>query len=543
MKIYLIIIYIFVFGLLEANCQEVKFDKRLYREHLQFLANDLFEGRGIGSRGAELAAKYLASEFSEIGLSPIGHNGTFYQHIPMHSTKTLPNTELKIFEENTFHELEYEKDFLIYKTGEQAYLPNYIELVFAGYGIIAPEYDYNDYLSIDVGGKIVVLLEGEPSSDDPDYFKGVQPTVHSHIQSKHIIATSRGAIGCMIVPRLIESKYSNWDKIKNDFLFDDVTLAYSLTTNLCLIINQEKAGLLFNNSEMTLEEVYYAAMDNKIYSFPLSTKLTFKGSFKRKDFISANISGIIYGSDPNLKSSYVLVSAHYDHLGIGPAINGDSIYNGLTDNAMGVASLIEIARAISNMPISPKRSIVFLLTTGEEKGLLGSTYYTDNPLIPLYRTVANVNIDGIAFIDNFNSLVAVGAEYSTIAHFLLPILSENSCYLSQIPGNFIQSESFYFSDQYAFARAGIPSILIADGPDYVNLSSEESIEKLINYAGNIYHTPFDDLNLQIDLNAAIKHTRITHQFILNLANSIDIPKWRPDAPFLIEQLRTAAEKR
>ncbi len=271
--------------------------------------------------------------------------------------------------------------------------------------------------------------------------------------------------------------------------------------------------------------------------------MSFKGKFKERDFLSPNIIGIIKGNDKELNNSYLIITAHYDHLGIGKPVKGDSIYNGASDNAMGDAGLLEIARIMEQNKSKISRSIIFILLTGEEKGLLGSTYYTDNPVVPIYKTVANINIDGLAFYDKFKSVIGVGSNYSTLKDFLKKSTDKLNLKLTGIPYEFEGGESFFMSDQIAFAMAGIPSILIAEGPDYIHHSKDESINMLINYSKNIYHSPQDDLSQVINLDAVVEHLKVILSMCFDLCNSDKVPEWNQGSPFLYARLKAKAEKR
>jgi hypothetical protein len=515
------------------------FSKEALQRHIQFLGSDLFEGRGTGTMGGNLAAKYLALEFDKLKLLPPGSNETYYQYVPMHGSISLPESKLNVSDGQGTVPLVTGKDYLLYKGGEQTFIPAPVQLVFAGYGIVAPEFDYNDYQSLNAEGKIVVVLEGEPGSDDPEYFAGNKPTIYSYPESKQRIAISRGARGCLIIP----SPFINWDEQIKNFSFEDVTLAYSVTGNLSILLNPAVAGVLFKDSQYSYDEVCRMNAQNRIISFPLKTSLTFNGEFKERDFVSPNIAGIIEGSDPELKNTYIIISAHYDHLGIGPADKGDSIYNGVFDNAIGSAALLELAKAFSSLPVAPKRSILFLLLTGEEKGLLGSTYYVENPLIPLYKTIANVNIDGIALFDRFKSIIGIGSEYSDLNDYLSETAAENHVGITDIPSQFVDYESFSKSDQMEFALAGIPSILVSEGIDYEHISKEEGLKEFINYSKNIYHTPFDDLNQPMNFDAAVQHLNILYDLCYMLLQSEKVPEWYPGVPFINARLRSQAEKK
>ena len=283
--------------------------------------------------------------------------------------------------------------------------------------------------------------------------------------------------------------------------------------------------------------------EKKIVSFPLRTELTFKGEYTQRDFLSQNIAGMVEGSDSELKDNYIIISAHYDHLGIGPPVNGDSVYNGALDNAIGVSVLLELAKSFSELNTSPKMSIIFLALTGEEKGLLGSQYYTDNPLVPLYKTVANINIDGIAFFRDFESIVGIGSEYSTLDSYLKETAIHLDLTVENVPPEFNQSEAFNQSDQVSFAVAGIPSILVLEGLKNKNKSREEVLNTFIDYIVNRYHSPQDDLNQNIDYVAGAQHAEVLFDLARNIANSEESPEWNSGSPYINERLRSIAEKK
>ena len=538
----LLCFYFCILNLTAAQTNNI-FSINSFKKNIEVLGSDLFEGRGTGSTGGYLAANYLAQEFAKLNLKPAGNNGTFYQYIPFHASTALKSSNLILYSNNEQTKLELNEDYLLYKSGDQTFIPTPLELVFAGYGIIAPEFDYNDYLSIETQGKIVVMLEGEPASDNHLYFDGDLPTVYTYPESKIRIAISRGAAGAIIIPNPLSNKFYDWNNYRRQFAFEDLTLAYSVTGNLGMLMNPKTAEKLFYNSDYTLNEIFKLTNENKILSFPLSSKISFKGEFKRRDFVAPNIIGMIEGSDPELKKEYVIVSAHYDHLGIGPAVNGDSIYNGVFDNAAGVSALLEIASSISKLKTAPKRSIIFLLVTAEEKGLLGSIYYTDHPAVPLYKTIANINIDGIASFDTFKSVIGIGSRYSTLQNILETSAGKQNLTVVPIPAIFKQTEAFNRSDQIAFANAGIPSVLVLEAPYFKNLSEEEGFQKIIKYEENIYHSPFDDLSQPISYDAAAQHINFLYQFIIDAANTNDAPEWNFGSPFINARLRSIAEKR
>ncbi len=514
-----------------------------FKRHLKFLGSDLFEGRGTGSTGANLSAKYLAEELSSLNLIPIGYNDTYYQYIPMHASMPLPGSEFKFYFDGDENEIIYGEDYFMLNSGEQTYLPLPTSMIFAGYGIVAPEFDYNDYIDLDVKGKIVVMLTGEPYSEDDNWFAGKTNTIYSFFDAKEKLALARGAAGIILLPAPDDKRYQNLDIVKKSFGFEDVKLAYSVTSKFSVLMPGQWGMNMFLGTNYTKEDINKMHFQNKMHSFELKGKISFNGLFKERDFVSSNIVGMIRGSDYSLRDEYVLLSAHYDHLGIAEAVNGDSIYNGVMDNAIGCAALIELARAFSQLNPTPKRSIIFMLVTGEEKGLLGSKYYIDHPLRPLYKTVANLNIDGLAFIDKFNSIVLVGEELSNLKEFAEPALKSMGLTISTAPEEFETNDNFTRSDQVAFASAGIPAMLTMDGLDYRKISKNEAVALLYNYGQNKYHTPFDDLSQKIDYDASFLHIEAIYRIVEKLVNSEKTPKWNEGVPYQYERLRTNAEKR
>jgi len=512
------------------------------KKHTLILSSDKFAGRGTGQHGGDLAANYIAKRLEKYDIKPIAPHDNYFQFVPMHASITSSASNLKIFLSDTVIDLQYASDYVLYKLGQQTFIPKPLPLVFVGYGISAPEYDYNDYQSVDVSGKIAVFLDGEPTSNDSNYFEGPNPSIYSYAESKQRIAMAKGASGSIMIPLCCSNYYKSWNDHIRQFLFEDVQLAYSVSKNLSLMMRPEIARILFRNSEYKLEDVDKMVASHRMTSFPLRSQLSFKGVFQEREFYSPNVIGLIQGKKSSPNDEYIIISAHYDHLGIGPPVKGDSIYNGMSDNAIGVAALLEITRVLSQQSFEPNYSILLLFMTGEEKGLLGSTHYIDNPVVPLYKTIANINIDGIAMFDTFEDVVGVGSEYSTLHKFLEKVCKQVGLYVSPMPYNFISSESFARSDQITFAKAGIPSILIAEGYHYHNISTEEGLNKMIDWAQNIYHSPFDEPISNINYYAVNQHVNLLYLFCESLAMSDFKPEWKSGAPFINARLRSLRQK-
>lgn len=510
-------------------------------KHIHYLGSDQLLGRATGTEGSRLAAEYISTYLKNNGIKPVGSSG-YFQSVRMHGSIALPNSSLKIYNEDEALELKLGEHYLLDKTGAQTYIPVPTSLVFVGYGIHAPEFDYNDYQNIDVKNKIVVYFDGEPNSQNPNYFTGRQPSLYSYSEAKQRIAISKGALGSIIIPHPLSASQDGWKEKENAFGFEDVTLAYRATGNLSLWINYNAAQLLFRGTNYTFGQIISLESEGRLNSFPLTTRLTFEGVFKEREFLERNIAARIIGSDPDVNDQYIILSAHYDHLGIGHAVRGDSIYNGVMDNAIGTAALLEISRLFKQIQ-KPARSILFLFLTGEERGLLGSQYYIDNPLVPLHKSVANINIDGIASFDEFNAVVGVGSELSTLGTLLEQFSVHKGLLRLDVPEEFLNYESFARSDQISFAKAGIPSILILDAINYKKLNYQQGLNMWIDWNRNIYHTPFDDLSQPINSFAVLQHLKFIFEFSNFLANNDQTPEWYANTRFYNIRLQTIAEKR
>ncbi len=512
-----------------------------FRHHVEALAHDSMEGRGTGTRGEREAADYLARQLAEMNIRPLPSLGSYFQPVPMHAGITLPESRLTLHGDNDLvSELQLDRDYVMLTTGAQTYIRLPVPLVFVGFGIVAPEYDHNDYQKIDVEGKIAVMLDGEPLSTDDSYFEGIRPTQHSFLSTKRKVALSRGARGTVIIswsPTGIRS----WHATINEFAHEEMTLNYEPAGHFSVLMNSNTAQELFQGSPMSLKEVLDQARTGSVSPFSMSSRLSFQGAFIERDFITQNVVGYIEGSDPVLKESYVLLSAHYDHLGIGTPVEGDSIYNGAFDNAAGVAAVLEIARALASN--RPPRSVIVLFPTGEEKGLLGSLYYCDHPAVPRYKTTANLNVDGIAAFEKFRSVFAIGSELSDLEAITKSVLIQQEIALRVPLLDQSYSEAFYRSDHFAFAQAGIPSMMLVEGLDYDRSSTADGLARMQQWYADFYHSPRDDTRQPMNRDAVEEHIRVLIALAERLARESADIQWKKGVPYLQVRLRNIAEKR
>jgi hypothetical protein len=508
---------------------EISADRLLM--HMEVLAHDSLEGRAIGTRGIETAAAYIAGEFRRYGIQQMPSLGSYFQTFPVHGSTPIERTVLTFYAPRDAFYPKLFDDYLLYSAGAQTFIPYPVPLVFAGYGIVAPEYAYDDYNTLDVENAIVVFLSGEPASDDPLFFAGEQPTIHSSVPLKQKIALARGARGTILLPNPRDVRMNDWYEQQRQFMFEEARLPYVPTENLNILLNPKLGFLLFQSTAYSIDDIEMMDRNGTMKRFPLELRGSFQGYFRERDFLASNVIGMIEGSDPSLRDTYVLVTAHYDHLGIGRAVDGDSIYNGLFDNASGVAAVLELARVISELPVPPERSIVFALLTGEERGFLGSQYYCLNAPVPLYRTIANVNIDGVALFERFRSVVGVGQELSTLDRHLRSVANVLGLRIDEMPTEFHELQPFNNSDQFIFAQAGIPSILVAEGLQYETTPYEEGVERFVSWGRDVYHSPSDDLAQTVSYSAAQQHTILLYHFIIHLAASRTEPEWNDGVPF------------
>ncbi len=510
------------------------------RKYVTKLGHDSMLGRPTDGLRGNKAAEIIANALKEYGITP-GFNNSFYQNVPLHEIKVLPESELRFISNDTFS-LSLNDDYLVHSSGMMSYFPRPVETVFAGFGIFAPEYDYNDYLGINVKGKVVIVMSGEPYSEDPAYFNGIFPTRYSGHQYKAKEALARGARACIILVTDYDLRLKPWANMLVDFHPPEMTLAQSATEILTILIPLYKVKSLIAGSGIDVHQDEKGEISFK-GSIKNSFYFQFKGKYSDKTLLAPNVIGLIEAKDNNIRDEFLIVSAHYDHLGIGIPLDGDSIYNGVLDNALGVSALLELARVLKLLQSELKRHIIVLFTTAEERGLLGSIYYVRNPIVPLYKTVANINIDGVAFIDNFNSIIGVGSMYSELHDILSYVAESKGLYAEDLPYEVSTIEAFNRSDQTIFAQAGVPSILVLDGTDYVNVSHDYGFYRLFDYFVNIYHTPADELNILINYDASVQYTNFLLNLIIEISNRGKNPEWYRGSPFEMERLRSRAERR
>jgi hypothetical protein len=504
---------------------------------MSYLSDDLLEGRGTGTRGYQLAALYIKSQFEQMGLKAAGDHGTYFQNVRLRNIELdRQQSSLTLQANGKTQNLIIDKDFAMRGDPLKTDTTAEAQIVFAGFGVTAPELNYDDYAGADVRGKIVAVLFGAPPS--------FSSTLGAHYSSgtvKLANAAAHGAIGMLSIWAGRMEKRVPFTQVVHFFRpaamrwldAKDTPNDAQPTIRGTATLGIEAAKSLFEMAGKSWDEVLAAAEQSKPQSMPLNVTGSLHLVSKHTQVESPNIVALLPGSDPKLKDEYVLYSAHADHIGIGDPWNGDSIYNGSGDNASGTAAVLEIARAFSRMPVPPRRSILFLIVTGEEEGLLGSDYYANNPTVPLSRIVANVNLDGLAFLYDFRDIVALGADHSNIAAIVDDVARHMRLEVSPDPTP--EEVSFIRSDQYSFVKKGVPAVFINDG--YKTVDPKLDGKKMWDdWEATRYHKPNDDMNQPLNFAGAVKATRVNLAVGYELAQQPGRPRW--NAGDFFEKLAT-----
>jgi hypothetical protein len=435
------------------------------RAHMAFLSDDLLEGRASGTRGHMLAAKYIAAQFEEMGLTPAGERGSYFQNVRLRRIET-PKGGCRLVEkrDRKVRTLTFNKDFV--SEGSELVAETSVEalVVFVGYGVTAPEFHYDDYAGIDAKGKIVALLTGAPAA-----FPSAPRGVYSGFEIKARNAAAHGAVGLLTIwagsrADLVPfSEFVKWFREPNMRWLNAQGVPSDSVPEIrgWAWLSERTASEMFDHAQKSLKQALADAAANKPQAFPLPLTVSITQHSQWRELTSPNVAAVLPGADPKLKDQYLVFTAHADHLGIGDPVDGDTIYNGAMDNASGTAAMLAIAHALSVMPSRPRRSILFIAVTGEEEGDLGSDYFAQNPTVPLSEIVANVNIDGVALLYNFRDIVAQGAEHSTIAGIVADVAQKMRLEVSPDPR---PEETFFIrSDQYSFAKQGVPAVYLGEG--------------------------------------------------------------------------------
>jgi hypothetical protein len=463
------------------------------RADMRFLSDDLLEGRGTATRGYEITAKFMATQFEALGLKPAGDNGTYWQNVPLRKMNVDESkTALTLVRDGKEETLEFRKDYITAADPGRAESSVDAPVVFVGYGITAPDQNYDDYKNVDVHGKIVAYMFGAPK------FQSAIKAHYSSSAEKAENASAHGAVGAIILDDLVlEGMYSFSERVRDLTIpsyrwLDKEGNANNYHPKLKVIaqLSLDATKRFFEGSGHTGDEIFAAIKAGNPVSFATSITAKIQNTTISQDVHSPNVVAEIEGSDPTLKNEYLVYTAHLDHLGIGEAVKGDKIYNGTLDNASGSATLLEIARAFMQVNPRPKRSVIFVNVTGEEAGLLGSDYYATYPTVPKKSIVADINVDEVLMLWPMQDVISFGAEHSSLAAVMDKAAAHMHVTVS--PDPMPQQVIFIRSDQYSFVKQGIPSMMPT--PGFKSSDSNIQPEKIFGeWEETRYHQPQDDM--------------------------------------------------
>jgi Zn-dependent M28 family amino/carboxypeptidase len=510
--------------------------------HLRFLSSDLLEGRAPATRGGQLAEQYIATELESFGVKPGVGDSSYFQRVPIDVVKADPATIRVTASGKANATLRFTDDVVVWPGSATDASTAHGELVFVGYGVSAPEYKWDDFKGTDLRGKILLVLVNDPPApaSDPSLFGGKAMTYYGRWTYKFEEAERRGAAGMLVVHTTERAGYP-WHVVVNSNSTDQRLLARnpSLPPPIAVRgwITDSAATSLLAQAGLSMAKLRKDAESRNFH--PVSTGIIIDESMKSsvRHMSANNIVGMLTGSDPKLRNQYVAYSAHWDHFGIGPVVNGDSIYNGAIDNGSGVATVLAIAHAAAQGP-RPRRSQLFVFVTAEEAGLLGSAYFAEHPTIPAQNIIAALNMDIVRMNGRVRDLAVMGDNKSSLGPSLAQLVRAEGVRLS--PDAHPEQGHFYRSDHFSFAKVGIPSVSIGGGTDYVGRPVGWGLQQIDDYTANRYHQPADEYRSDFDLTGAAQIGEIVYRFGTSLANGDTVPTWNAGAEF--KAVRESSQK-
>ena len=526
----------------QASPQQMpKIDQNAILERIKVLAADEYEGRAPGTKGEDLTVRYLVEESKKLGLQPGNPDGTFVQKVPLvgiTGAEAQPLTVTKGTQKRTF---KWSDEVVAWtkRVTDTTAIDN-SEMVFAGYGVTAPEYNWDDFKGMDMKGKTIVVLvndpqvpsAGDPSKLDDQLFNGKAMTYYGRWTYKYEKAAELGAAGLLIVHETAPAGYPF--PVVQGFLGERFSLV-AADKNMTRAsvegwLSLDAAKALFKMAGQDFDALKKQAVSRDFKPVPLGLRASMGLRNTMRTIDSQNVVAKLEGGDARMKDEYVVYSSHWDHLGVGAPVNGDNIYNGALDNASGVAAMLEIARAFTQVQPKPKRSILFLFVTAEEQGLLGSEHYAANPLYPLEKTVANINLDGMNQWGRTSDLTVVGMGASDLDDVLREAAqAQGGRTLNPDPES--EKGFYYRSDHFNFAKVGVPALYTDTGVKFVGKDANYSQTKRDEYTANDYHKPSDHIKPDWDLSGAAEDAELMMLVGYRVANTDRFPEWKPGNEF------------
>jgi Zn-dependent M28 family amino/carboxypeptidase len=509
-------------------------------DRIKVLASDEFEGRAPGTKGEELTVRYLESEFKSLGLKPGNTDGTYIQRVPLVGITAAETRPLTIAKNGVNTTLKWRDEVVAWSkhVADSASIAD-SDVIFAGYGVEAPEFNWNDFKDVDVKGKTIIVLVNDPAvpdpSDpgklDPKTFGGDAMTYYGRWTYKFEEGARRGAAGVLIVHETGPAGYpfsvvqGNLSE-KFDLVTPDKNMGRAAIEGW-VTLDAAKKILRLAGQDFDALKKQAATRDFKPVPLGLTASFAIRNTMRTIE--SRNVVGKLEGSDPAHKDEYVVYSAHWDHFGVGTPVKGDKIYHGALDNASGVATVLEIARAFTKVQPQPRRSVLFLMVTAEEQGLLGSRYYAATPIYPLQKTLANINIDGVNQWGRTKDITVVGLGASDLDDYLKDAAAEQNRTLRPDPE---PEKGFYYrSDHFNFAKQGVPALDPDEGIDFIGKPAGYGKQKRDEYTNNDYHAPSDQVKPDWDLAGAAEDAELFFAVGYRVANASRFPEWKPGNEF------------
>jgi Zn-dependent M28 family amino/carboxypeptidase len=508
-------------------------DADVIRGHLTYLADDALEGRAPGTRGGDLAAKYVAAQFARLGLLPAGDDSSYFHRVPIISLDPAP--QASIVTGGNEWPLEYRKDYVLWSMHDDSLASTGGDLVFVGYGIIAPEYGWNDYEGVDVKGKVVVALVNTPGIRDSTLFRGKYMTYYGRWTYKIEEAERQGAAGILMVHTPETATYG-WATVVGSWSGPQTRVERKSGPLVVAGWLSQEASERLLQPQGGVEKAMAEASRKGFKAIPLNGRLgaTIRSRIERSE--TANVIGRRPGRGPHA-NEVVMLGAHYDHLGFGPAVDGDSIYNGAEDNASGTAALLAAAEAFDRSGVTTGRSIAFIAFAAEESGLLGSTAYAARPSIPLANIAAVLNMDVMNMYGRTRDIAALGVDQSTLGRLFTAAAGAENLRVVVSEEALIQG-SFFRSDHFPLVRAGVPALSLESGRDYVGKPKGWGEEQSKEYEEKRYHQPSDEVLPWFSYDGTLQQLRVMLRTAVAAANAASQPVWAAGSEF-----REAGERR
>ena len=520
--------------------------------HVKVLSSDEYEGRAPGTRGEELSVAYMVNQLKGLGLKPGNSDGTYIQKVPLSGSAVQGSPVLSFRKGGRRQDLKWKDDYVAWtKRFQETVGVTDSEMVFVGYGVQAPEFSWDDYKGVDLKGKTMVVLIGDPpvpdpadpAALDPKTFGGRAMTYYGRWSYKYEMGAKMGAAAVLIVHEtgpaaypfsVVQSKVTE----QFDLVAPDKNMGRAAVEGW---ITLDQAKKMFAAAGQDFEALKKAAVTREFKPVPLGTTASVALRNKLRTIDSTNVVARLDGSDPVLKDECVIYSAHWDHFGIGPEVNGDKIYHGAVDNASGIGGLIELARTFTKVVPPPKRSILILLVTAEEQGLLGSTYYAENPIFPLAKTAGVINVDAMNVHGRTKDLVVVGLGNSELDDVLQKAAAEQGRVLKPDPKP--ENGSFFRSDHFPFVKRGVPAINPSGGVDYIGRPADWGIKIMEDFIKNDYHKPSDKIRPDWDMAGAAEDLQLYLAVGYRVANAARLPEWKPGSEFKVQRNEQPAAKK